>query len=83
MVLNEFRVVVKDVSISCCVVIVALLVVVVLDSLLENRLRHEASNRDVRVVAILAVVAVCNSDVSFCHSSCSSSSFIAFLLNVW
>jgi hypothetical protein len=72
------------VSISCCVVTVALFVVVVLDSLLEDRLRHKASDRDVRVVAILAVVAVCNSDVSFCRSSSSSSSsFIAFLLDVW
>jgi hypothetical protein len=74
------------VLISYCVVIVALFVVVVLDSLLEDCLRHKASNRDVRVVTILAVVAVCNSNVSFCRSSSSSSSssssFIAFLLNV-
>jgi uncharacterized membrane protein len=82
-VLNEFRAVIKNVLISCCVVTVALFVVVVLDSLLEDRLRHEASDRDVRVVAILAVVAVCNSDVSFYRSSSSSSSsFIAFLLDV-
>jgi uncharacterized membrane protein len=73
------------VLISCCVVIVALFVVAVLDSLLEDYLRHKASNRDVRVVTILAVVTVYNSNVSFycsSSSSSSSSSFITFLLNI-
>jgi uncharacterized membrane protein len=74
------------VLISYYIIIVALLIVVVLDSLLENYLRHKASNRDVRVAAILAIIAVCNSNVSFycssSSSSSSSSSFIAFLLNV-
>jgi hypothetical protein len=82
-VLNEFRVAIKDVLISYYVIIVALLVVVVLDSLLEDCLRHEASNRDVRVITILATITICNSNVSFYYSSRSSSSFIAFLLNVW
>jgi hypothetical protein len=46
------------VLISYYIVIVALLIVVVLDSLIEDCLQHKGSNRDVRVVAILAVVAV-------------------------
>jgi hypothetical protein len=71
------------VLISCYVVTVALFVVVVLDSLLEDRLQYKASNRDVHIVTILAIIAVCNSNISFYYSSSSSSSsFIAFLLNV-
>jgi hypothetical protein len=71
------------VLISYCIITVALLIVIVLDSLLENCLRHKASNRDVRVVTILAVITVYNSNVSFYYSSSSSSSsFITFLLNV-
>ena len=68
--------------ISCYIVIVALLIVVVLDSLLVDYLRHEASNRDVRVVAILAVVTIYNSNVNLYRSSSSSFSFITFLLNI-
>jgi hypothetical protein len=71
------------VLISCYVITVALLIVIVLDSLLEDCLRHKASNRDVRVVTILVIITIYNSNVSFYYSSSSSSSsFITFLLSV-
>jgi hypothetical protein len=71
------------VLISYYIIIVALLIVVVLDSLLEDCLRHKASNRDIRVVNILAIITIYNSNVSFYYSSSSSSSsFITFLLSV-
>jgi hypothetical protein len=71
------------VLISYCVIIVALLIVIILDSFLEDCLQHKASNRDIHVVTILAIITVYNSNVSFYYSSSSSSSsFIAFLLNI-
>jgi lipoprotein signal peptidase len=70
------------VLISYYIIIVALFIVIVLDSLLIDYLRYKARNRDIRVVSILAIITIYNSNVSFSFSSSSSSSssFITFFL---